>query len=572
VPLININQEDNTNPNDDQGVDRSLLHVSQYIRDSRVPVEQPQEIASNCSCSSGESTGLSQEETLEQNSYISRQGIQSEQELLSPVTLTADEAEEDMPATAEEISQTILSSENRIAPIGELSLTVGPDGGNAQRGDLSLSVPAGAVDEEVTLLAKVYIDKQVFPPVDISKEQFIFSPVLSLEPHGYRFKKPVLVRLPFSAVLEGWHLFLLRADCPVEEDARTWKQIISYNTDTREVITDDCLYDVHHALLSVSHFCRHSWCAEALLKEGKTDFNSKKILYCSIYGISDGSLNRWHLELNLHDRCDDISKTILENYERLDPQWKILGYQGTLTIARRGEIRCEVVSRIWQLTGTIQPQPFEYYWSSWFGNHHKIQFCIECPPETPVQNAGGINIKVHGCSNTAPAVFFVMPVLMRSQDQAPLNPPVERCGSVDSGSYSEIGLAVAENYQARTLQPTGQDNPESSIEDLSTKASRKVTPGELVAVAKQISGSWTTLAIFLAPDLFTRDVLSVLKKRNAEEIVRARTVLEIWSVTFPEKANCGALIKALCKSKCKAEAVKVFSSSLVDFVTKQREQ
>jgi hypothetical protein len=84
------------------------------MRDSHVPVEQPREIASHCSCSSGESTGLSQEETLEQNSYISRQGIQSEQELLSPVTLTADEAEEDMPTTAKEISQTILPSVSTI--------------------------------------------------------------------------------------------------------------------------------------------------------------------------------------------------------------------------------------------------------------------------------------------------------------------------------------------------------------------------------------------------------------------------------------------------------------------------
>jgi hypothetical protein len=243
---------------------------------------------------------------------------------------------------------TQTDKENRIAPIGELSLNVGPDGGYAHRGDLSLFVPAGAVDEEVTLLAKVYIDKQVFPPVDISKEEFIFSPVLSLEPHGYQFKEQVLVRFPFSAVPGGWHLYLLRTDCGVEEVVRTWKQIIRYYTDTGELTTEDCEYDVDHALLAVTHFCHHCWGGKpnSYLNQGISYFNRRKLLYCSVFGQPNGSLNKWHLELNLHDRCDDIFESVDDSYKRTDQPWKLFASKKVLTVAGLGEIKCEVNLKI----------------------------------------------------------------------------------------------------------------------------------------------------------------------------------------------------------------------------------
>ena len=57
----------------------------------------------------------------------------------------------------------------------------------------------------------------------------------------------------------------------------------------------------------------------------------------------------------------------------------------------------------------LQPQPFEYYWNEWFGNNNKFGFAIECPHEKSLETIGGINIIVHGCDNTAPATFFVVP-------------------------------------------------------------------------------------------------------------------------------------------------------------------
>ena len=204
----------------------------------------------------------------------------------------------------------LLWQDGEVLPIGELALTVGPEGGNAHRGDLTLFVQAGAVDENIRLVAKVYIDKCKFPQVDVSKEEFIFSPVLSLEPHGYQFKQPVLVRFPFSAVPGGWRLALLRADYEV---ANKWKEIVTYNTDTGDVTTDDCQFDIDHALLGVTHFCEHCWFGKSILAKGISSvatalhLKRRKLLYCSVFGFQPYSTwNRWLLELHLHDRCDDI--------------------------------------------------------------------------------------------------------------------------------------------------------------------------------------------------------------------------------------------------------------------------
>ena len=252
---------------------------------------------------------------------------------------------------------------------------MGPDGGNAHRGDLSLFVPAGAVDADVTLIARLYTSKHEFPHVDISKEEFVFSPVLSLEPQGYQFKQPVL---PFSAVPGGWQLALLRADCRVEQVDRTWKEIVTYNSDTGEVTTDDCQFDVDHALLGVTHFCRHCWYGRAILNQGISYIKSRKLLYCSVFDQPDGSLNRWYLEVNFHDRCDDIFEVtiwdlfcissflcmfyimqgVLTNYNRLQQSWQLFGGPALLTIARYGEIKCEVESRSWKLDGEIEVRHF----------------------------------------------------------------------------------------------------------------------------------------------------------------------------------------------------------------------
>jgi hypothetical protein len=59
---------------------------------------------------------------------------------------------------------------------------------------MSLDIPRGAVEEYVILSSQLYIDKCKFPPVDTAKDEYLFSPVLTLYPQGYQFKKPVSVR------------------------------------------------------------------------------------------------------------------------------------------------------------------------------------------------------------------------------------------------------------------------------------------------------------------------------------------------------------------------------------------
>lgn len=184
---------------------------------------------------------------------------------------------------------------------------MGSGGGSAYRGDMSLFVPPGAVDRNVTLFSRLHTDRHRFPLVDNSKDEFIFSPVFSLEPHGYRFKQPVLVRCPFTAVPGGWQLILLRAECRETQAPRIWEEIVTYNTDTGEVKTTDCDFDVDRALLGVTHFCDLCWYGKFLVSSLTRSITGRKQLFCSVFGCQSGrQWDRWLLEVIFHDRCKDI--------------------------------------------------------------------------------------------------------------------------------------------------------------------------------------------------------------------------------------------------------------------------
>lgn len=191
-----------------------------------------------------------------------------------------------------------------MSAISELTLAVGPEGGSARLCDLSLFVPPGAVDGNVTLVARLYTQKQRFPQVEISQQGFI-SPVLCLEPHGYQFKKPVLVRFPFTAVPEGWELVLLRADSLEAKSINECQQIVTYNTDTGEMTAVDCTFDVDRALLGVTYFCDYCYYGKRLTNSIK----DKKHLDCSVFGYQPNhSRDRWILEVILHDHSQGIFK------------------------------------------------------------------------------------------------------------------------------------------------------------------------------------------------------------------------------------------------------------------------
>ena len=162
---------------------------------------------------------------------------------------------------------------------------------------MSLYIPPGAVEESVTLSSQLYSSHCNFPPVDSTKDEYIFSPVLSLHPHGLQFKQPVLVKCLFNAVPGGWLLVLLRANCQKSEPSHAWEEIVVCNTDTGEVSTTDCSCDVSCALLSITHFCDHCWC-------GKPIANSilgQKQLHCSVFGFQY-SYKHWTIEVVMHDQ------------------------------------------------------------------------------------------------------------------------------------------------------------------------------------------------------------------------------------------------------------------------------
>ena len=136
-----------------------------------------------------------------------------------------------------------------------MSLDVDEKGGY-QRGNIF--VPPNSVNRLTNLVLKTYIDDALLPPV--ADNEFMFSPVLSLEPHGLTFQQPVKVLFPFTAVPKNWLMKLKRANCDVYTSC-DWETIVEYNTDTGEVThyTDDCVYDPNQQTLSLNHFCQYCW-------------------------------------------------------------------------------------------------------------------------------------------------------------------------------------------------------------------------------------------------------------------------------------------------------------------------
>ena len=165
---------------------------------------------------------------------------------------------------------------------------------------MSMYVPPGAVEEPVMLSSQLYTIKSKFPAINLSDERYMFSPVLSLYPHGRQFKQPVVVRLPFNAVPGGWLLVLLRANCQTHEASRKWEEIVVYDTGTGEVSTSDCKLDVSRTLLSITHFCDHCWIGKPLANY----IWGRKQLHCSVFGYPFNK--KLSVEVIVHDRCDDV--------------------------------------------------------------------------------------------------------------------------------------------------------------------------------------------------------------------------------------------------------------------------
>ena len=175
-------------------------------------------------------------------------------------------------------------------------MTVGPEGRDFGLESCLLSVPEGAVRQEQQIRYQLLFGTE---PTGICKDWFVFSPILVLEPHDFRFRVPVRLRFPFTATLEGWMMILRR-----EEPEKGWKTVLTLDTDTRQVIQQDphCNYDLNKRLLLLKHFCKYRWCGY----RKRTASRSEKILACSLFARMDSSGNSCDFTLYLTDNCYDI--------------------------------------------------------------------------------------------------------------------------------------------------------------------------------------------------------------------------------------------------------------------------
>jgi hypothetical protein len=95
--------------------------------------------------------------------------------------------------------------------------TIGPDGGTLTAGPVTLEIPAGALDEDVTVMI------EVDPAVEAESEGL--SDIYAFTPHGLTFAEPAVVTFehdPGEQPMVKW-----------SDDGRAWS-IVSSSTTTAE--------------------------------------------------------------------------------------------------------------------------------------------------------------------------------------------------------------------------------------------------------------------------------------------------------------------------------------------------
>ena len=176
-------------------------------------------------------------------------------------------------------------------------MKVGPDGGDFQSGSLLVSVPSEAVSSEQQIQVRFLFNME---PIPIPENWSVVSPILSLQPHGLSFQKPVSIWFPFTLTSDELILELMK------EQDEGWKSVLTIDGETEQVIYRDshCNYDVNTNRLVLSHFCKYDWCCHN--KENSSSL--KKTIVCSLFARMDSSGNSCNFFLYLGDDCEDITK------------------------------------------------------------------------------------------------------------------------------------------------------------------------------------------------------------------------------------------------------------------------
>ena len=191
---------------------------------------------------------------------------------------------------------------DHFEPIATLDLTVPLEGGFFRSGSIAVTFPPDSLSNPVNVQVSLYTDPKLMPVVDKSRDEYIVSPLLVLEPHGLTFKKAVQIRFPIPVNPEGWHLSLQRAMCEISAVPQTWEPIVTYDTQTNHLEVTDCDYNLETGTLSASHFCRHYWLGRAYNR-----WKASKNIHFSVFGCRPNrSMNVWNLVIHCHDKCNEI--------------------------------------------------------------------------------------------------------------------------------------------------------------------------------------------------------------------------------------------------------------------------
>jgi hypothetical protein len=182
--------------------------------------------------------------------------------------------------------------------------TIGPRGGKVYLGDVVvITVPFGAVSDNVEFTYRCIFDKNPKPNVDLSDEIFILSPIIELGPDNTFFKKFVSIRFPFSAAIGGWTLFLIKQVLE-SGNKNEWMKLLTIDTDTLQVKTNDSnySYDLKQRQLLLKHCCR-------LRMIGCCRRRSTKIVVtCLLYARIDSSCHGIHFILYLAQKHEEVLK------------------------------------------------------------------------------------------------------------------------------------------------------------------------------------------------------------------------------------------------------------------------
>lgn len=142
-----------------------------------------------------------------------------------------------------------------VEPISGTFVTrlVGPAGGIISIYGVSLEIPPEALLDEKEIRLGISWEPNHQPALD--RKTALVSPVVSCEPHGLHFHKPVKLILPHCAHAEGtaslehvWKFNIMQSETPLEAGTN-WLETSSQDVSLGEIIPSKISFHVRHFTL-----------------------------------------------------------------------------------------------------------------------------------------------------------------------------------------------------------------------------------------------------------------------------------------------------------------------------------